>query len=371
MGPFAAPRAPIPVDAVALALPDRRATAIGVALAEGLVAAPLVARAAYGVLKPHQVVIGLIFTLFVLGVVMSSMTAAFRAALVRTRSERRALIAACATGALTSALACLPWLPFMRRFPTAFQMLPGEPTTLGYFLLTGISDSLIIALLWAAVFLYPSAMRAVRDRERELAEARTEAELLRLRSHLEPHFVLNTLNAIAAMVVDEPRAARTMLGALGDLFRDATADRSSEHHTLAREVEWLERYAAIVRGRFGDDGLRFDCSIDEAARVRELPRMLLQPIVENAIQHGALRRDGGGGYVSLRAFTDGDALVCEVRDNGPGPSGAQRRAGARGLAIVERRLALEAPESKLTLDAHPDGGAIAVLRITQRKEHPR
>ncbi len=371
MGPFAAPRDPIAVDSVALALPDRRAIAVGVVLAEGLVAVPLVARAAYGVLKPHQVVIGLLFTLFVLGVVMSSMTAAFRAALVRTRDERRALVAACATGALTSAVACLPWLPIMRRFPTAFQMLPGEPTTISYFLLTGITDSLIISLLWAAVFLYPSAMRAVRDRERELFEARTEAELLRLRSHLEPHFVLNTLNAIAAMVVDEPRAARTMLGALGDLFRDATADRSSEHHTLAREVEWLERYAAIVRGRFGDDGLRFECAVDEDARGLELPRLLLQPIVENAIQHGALRRDGGGGHVSLRAFADGDALVCEVRDNGPGPSGAQRRPGARGLAIVERRLALEAPGSKLTLDPHPDGGAIAVLRITQRKEQPR
>lgn len=249
-------------------------------------------------------------------------------------------------------------------------MIPGEPTTFTYFVSTAVSDSLFIALLWAAVLLYPSALRAVHEHERALDEARTEAELLRLRSHLEPHFVLNTLNAIAGMVVDEPRAARTMLGALGDLFRDATSDRTSEHHTLDREISWLERYAAIARGRYGDS-LRFECDATDEARARLLPRLLLQPIVENAIQHGALRRESGG-TVELRAWVEGTTLVCEITDDGPGPSDLPRRPEARGMAIVERRLALEAPGSAFSLERR---GTVTVARLTieqpiERQEQP-
>jgi LytS/YehU family sensor histidine kinase len=244
--------------------------------------------------------------------------------------------------------------------------MPGEPATVAYFLVTGVSDSFMIAVIWAGVFLYPNALRAVHARERALEDARRDAELLRLRSHLEPHFVLNTLNAIAGMVVDEPRVARRLLGALGDLFRDAVSDRSCERRSVRDELAWLERYAAIVQARYGD-ALRFEWDVEERAMEMEIPRLLLQPIVENAVAHGALRRSEGG-TVRVRVRRDGASLRCEVEDDGPGPSDAPRREGARGLSMVERRLALEAPGSELVLGKTASGGALAVLRIMQRTE---
>lgn len=347
-----------------------KATAVGVLVAVGLIAVPVLTRVAYGVVKPVQAVVSLATSGFLMAMVMGTMTTAFHTAQRSRRGEARALAIAVVSGAVASALSCVPLLPLYRRYPEVFQMIPGEPTTFTYFVSTAVSDSLFIALLWAAVLLYPSALRAVHEHERALDEARTEAELLRLRSHLEPHFVLNTLNAIAGMVVDEPRAARTMLGALGDLFRDATSDRTSEHHTLDREISWLERYAAIARGRYGDS-LRFECDATDEARARLLPRLLLQPIVENAIQHGALRRESGG-TVELRAWVEGTTLVCEITDDGPGPSDLPRRPEARGMAIVERRLALEAPGSAFSLERR---GTVTVARLTieqpiERQEQP-
>lgn len=352
------PRAPIEITYRARA----KGTAIGVLIAVGLIAVPLLTRVAFGVLKPAQVMVSLATSAFLLATVMGAMSTVFHLVRKRMRSELSALVLAAGAGAVASAVSCVPLLPLYRRYPEVFQTIPGEPTTFTYFISTAVSDSLFIALLWAAVLLYPSALRAVREHERALDEARVESELLRLRSHLEPHFVLNTLNAIAGMVVDEPRAARTMLGALGDLFRDATSDRTSEHHTLDREISWLERYASIARGRYGD-ALQFECEATDEARARLLPRLLLQPIVENAIEHGALRRESGG-TVKLRAYVAGTTLICEIKDDGPGPPDAPRRAGARGLAIVERRLALEAPGSSFSLE-RAGAQTLARLKIAQ------
>ncbi|MFO0562082.1 MAG: histidine kinase [Polyangiales bacterium] len=337
-------------------------TAVGVLVAVGLIAIPLLTRAAFGVLQLRHVAVNLLTSLFLLAMVMGAMTTVFHIANQRRRNELVALGLAAVAGAVVSGLACLPLLPFYRRYPEIFQTIPGEPTTFTYFVSTAISDSLFISLLWAALLLYPSALRSMREHERALDEARTEAELLRLRSHLEPHFVLNTLNAIAGMVVHEPRAARSMLGALGDLFRDATSDRTSEHHTLESELGWLERYASIAQGRYGD-ALRFEWEATDEARAMLLPRLLLQPIVENAIQHGALRRESGG-LVRLRAYVRATTLVCDITDNGPGPPDGPRREGARGLAIVERRLALEAPGSTFSL-RRSDEQTLARLEVAQ------
>ncbi|MDP3275164.1 MAG: histidine kinase [Deltaproteobacteria bacterium] len=348
---------------LASALPAGRTMFTGVLAAVGLVAIPLAARTAFGLIPPLQFAACVVLSLPVVTFVVGTMTATLRYALRRMARVRPALALACMVGALETAAICLMFLPLVRRYPAVFQTLPGEPTTALYFLVTGITDSLILTMIWAAVVLYPAALRVVRQREVSLAHARAEAEILRLRAHLEPHFVLNTLNAIAGLVVDEPRQARNMLGALGDLFRDATSDRESEHHTLAQELDWLERYFAIARGRYGNS-LQFDLQISRETRDLLLPRLLLQPIVENAIQHGALRREGLG-TITLRAFVQSSGLVCEILDEGPGPSAEPRRDGARGLSIVERRLALEAPGSEFSLHRRSEGGARALLRIVQ------
>ena len=156
-----------------------------------------------------------------------------------------------------------------------------------------------------------------------------------LRSKLEPHFLLNTLNAIAGLVTQEPRKARRLIGCLGDLLRDSTRDQE-EMQPLCTEITWLQRYAEILTSRHGDV-LHFSWDIEDQTCAVLVPRLLLQPLVENAVKHGALRR-GQGGEVTVSAHLEqlagpGDQrLVCIVADNGPGLPEGELRPGAFGLS---------------------------------------
>jgi sensor histidine kinase YesM len=166
---------------------------------------------------------------------------------------------------------------------------------------------------------------------------------------------LNTLNAIAGLVTEEPREARKLLACLGDLLRDALHD-DDELQTLDEQVAWLRRYAAILQARHGD-AIQFDWNIAREAGGALLPRLLLQPLVENAVKHGALCRRGGGVVVvSADVVQDPELkVVCVVEDNGPGASDAEVRAGAFGLHAVRRRLELRYPGATMRLESSTRG----------------
>lgn len=207
--------------------------------------------------------------------------------------------------------------------------------------------------IWALAFVYPFAVEDARLRALEAERLKSDADLARLRAHLEPHFLLNTLNAIAGLVTDDPRAARRLLAALGDLLRDATRD--GEMQAVGAEVEWLRRYAAILEARY-DGSIAFKWEIDPRASGVEVPRLLLQPLVENAVKHGALAR-GEGGEVVVSVELDGDdsVLRCTISDNGPGIADAPARSGAFGLDAVRRRLSLKDPRASLAIDSSASG----------------
>ncbi len=236
----------------------------------------------------------------------------------------------------------------------------------------GAISGLLLAGIWGLAFVSPHLTEQAQLRRLETEQLRSEAErlrtaseLARLRSQLEPHFLLNTLNTIAGFVTQDPREARRLLGCLGDLLRDSL-EAQGEERTLDDEVAWLKRYAEILESRHGD-ALRFHWDVPPGAGGVRLPALLLQPLVENAVQHGALCRDGGGRvtlHVELRATGEGEAprLVCTVTDNGPGLSASAPRAGALGLHTVRRRLALERPGSALRLQSS-GAGTSAIVEI--------
>src|SRR5262249_9539583 len=152
---------------------------------------------------------------------------------------------------------------------------------------------------------YPFAVEGARVRDLEALELRTRAELVRLRAHLEPHFMLNTLNAIAGLVTEEPREARRLLVCLGDLLRDAVQSQG-DHETLEKQVAWLRRYSEILESRHRG-ALRFEWNVASDCREAVLPRLLLQPLVENAVKHGALHRaDEHAGLVTVQASRSPD-----------------------------------------------------------------
>ena len=193
--------------------------------------------------------------------------------------------------------------------------------------------------LWALAFVFPFALEDARFRALEAQQLRTAAELARLRSHLEPHFLLNTLNAIAGLVTEDPRASRRLLASLGDLLRDSLRDEG-EMQPLGEQIDWLRHYAQILEERHAGH-LAFDWKVAAETRAALLPRLLLQPLVENAVKHGALGRKSGG-RIEVRAEVVGATkLVCTVEDNGLGVPEGKTRPGAFGLLSVRRRLALQ------------------------------
>ena len=263
------------------------------------------------------------------------LTAVFRHGVARRRSAAWsfALSSVLAIG-LAVAASCSAW--WIQR-SLGLPLLGGMSTMrLSIAAQLGAFDGLVALGLWALAILIPFAVpRAV-----EAEQLRTAAELARLRANLQPHFLLNTLNTVAGLVAEDPREARNLIGALGDLLRDSLVD-GGELQTIDDEVAWLKRYAAILEIRHRGS-LAFRWDIAEAARDVRIPRLLLQPLLENAVKHGALRRRGGG-EVSIRAALDHSAarLTCVIEDNGPGPAAGGPREGGRGLALVTRRLELE------------------------------
>jgi signal transduction histidine kinase len=208
--------------------------------------------------------------------------------------------------------------------------------------------------LWALGFVFPFAMEDARFRGLEAQQLRTAAELARLRSHLEPHFLLNTLNAIAGLTTEDPRAARRLISSLGDLLRDSLRDEG-EMQTLGEQIDWLRHYAQILEERHAGQ-LAFRWEVAAETRAALLPRLILQPLVENAVKHGALGRKDGGTIAVSCAVTDAKKLVCTVEDNGRGIPEGKTSPGAFGLRSVRRRLALQyAERASFRLESSPSG----------------
>jgi LytS/YehU family sensor histidine kinase len=224
-------------------------------------------------------------------------------------------------------------------------------------LLSEVGDGALASLylfgLWMLAFRYPDLVRASRLRSLEADRLRARAELVQLRAHLQPHFLRNTLNAVAALITEEPREARRMLATMGDLLTESLEGAASRQ-TLHDEIAWLQRYAAILMARH-HGSLLFRWDIAPSVRGTVVPALLLQPLVENAALHGALCRDGDG-VVSVRAFgcpEVGTRIVVE--DNGPGFDPACRTGATLGLYLVRRRVALECPGAQFRIESSPNG----------------
>ena len=176
-------------------------------------------------------------------------------------------------------------------------------------------------------------------REAHLETRLVEARLKTLEAELHPHFLFNTLHAISTLLHTKPEVADRMISRLSDLLR-LTFDRSGAPKVaLQEELEFLQKYLEIEQIRF-QDRLSVHYDIDPATLDAEVPRLILQPIVENAIKHGVSPRTGPGS-VHIGARVDGDRLCLEVRDNGVGLSGKARLQFDRGVGLANTRDRLE------------------------------
>jgi signal transduction histidine kinase len=217
--------------------------------------------------------------------------------------------------------------------------------------------STFVGLSYAVAFYREGQARAVK--EAHLETRLVEARLRTLEAELHPHFLFNTLHAISTLVHSNPEAADRMISRLSDLLR-LTFDRSGAAGvSLQEELEFLQKYLEIEQTRFHDRlSVRFD--IDPDTLDAEVPRMLLQPLVENAIKHGVSPRPGNG-LIQIASQRRGDTLWLEVRDNGGGLTASGRARLNAGVGLSNTRDRLECLYgSKQRLDFSDEATGLAV-----------
>jgi signal transduction histidine kinase len=214
-------------------------------------------------------------------------------------------------------------------------------------------------VLVLAVRHYTTAMERKR-REAELTTAFANAQLTALRAQLHPHFLFNTLNSISALVAEDPQVARKTIAELGELLRTTLREGARRTWSLREELALVERYVAIERMRFGERlSLRVAC--EPATLGAEVPTLLLQPLVENAILHG-IQPALQGGTVEIAARRVGDRLELEVSDDGVGLAGDTTE--RVGLSNCRERLATYfGDDQTLTLERRTPTGTRVVVRL--------
>jgi two-component system LytT family sensor kinase len=219
------------------------------------------------------------------------------------------------------------------------------------------------------------------SREAVLLQQVTEAELRALRAQINPHFLFNSLNSIANLVVTHPDQAETMTLRLARVFRYVLANSSRPLIPLREEIEFLRTYLQIEEARFGSR-LTVSIEVDLAIAMERIPSLILQPLVENALKHG-LGPKPGPGHLWIAAEAQGNLMRLRVEDDGMGPgrggpqnghvwtvaqSGNGGRSNGVGLENIAQRLkALYQEQSEMTLQAREAGGTIVTIVLPREK----
>lgn len=244
-----------------------------------------------------------------------------------------------------------------------------DPGPLFYRYLMEYHVQFMIFILVAATVHAAARLRASRERERESAELAlrasnlqaqlSEARLTALQGQLQPHFLFNTLNMISSLMYEDVGKADRMMTRLSTLLRMSLDTSERPSVPLRQEMDILAVYLEIMEARFGQRlcvTRHMDDGVDEA----QVPALLLQPLVENAIRHGAPEPDRQL-EILVRAVRDGDHLRLEVCDNGPGLPVSDAMPDGLGLRSIRDRLAaLYGDDAQLRLENLAPRG----LRVT-------
>jgi two-component system, LytTR family, sensor kinase len=211
-------------------------------------------------------------------------------------------------------------------------------------------------------------------RQRETVALRAqlvESRLDSLRAQLNPHFLFNTLNAVAGLATTDPKRVQKILTQLSDLLRYTLTGSADQEITVDSELALLRQYLDILELRY-TGFLKTHIISDPSVRDALVPNMILQPLAENALKHG-VSRAGGEGLIEARATREGDHVVLTITDSGPGkrrrsaPAANQRQGAGFGLRHTRERLQqLYGADGLFQLIPTSEGGMIAELRIPYR-----
>lgn len=229
---------------------------------------------------------------------------------------------------------------------------------------TRITLALTVVATVVAVVVLSSLERLHAARLQAEAAQRQAAEhqLRLLQSQLEPHMLFNTLANLRVLIGLDPPRAQAMLDRLIAFLRSTLAASRAPRHALAAEFDRTADYLALMAVRMGDR-LQTTLSLPEDLRELQVPPLLLQPLVENAIQHG-LEPKIEGGRIEVHARAEDHTLLLTVLDTGAGLGAGPRPGGGFGLAQVRERLAtLYGERAAFTIEDAAAGGTRATVRL--------
>jgi two-component system LytT family sensor kinase len=232
-------------------------------------------------------------------------------------------------------------------------------------------DLLIALLIVIAVhaLLYYRNFRASELSQASLRTQLAQAQLRALKMQIHPHFLFNTLHSISSLVLENPPKANSMIARLGDFLRLTLENSDEQLVTLKEETEFLRCYLEIEQVRFGDR-LTVAFDLEPMTLSARVPHLILQPVVENAIQHAVAPR-GTESHIEIEAKRSNGLLRLEIRDNGPGIAAKRILPEKQGVGLSNVRARLDqiyGRAFRLELTNDPEGGLNVLMEIPFRSQ---
>jgi len=221
--------------------------------------------------------------------------------------------------------------------------------------------TLIVALI-SELFYTLEEQKESEHRKTDAEKLAREAELYKLRQQLQPHFLFNSLNSISALITIQPAQARKMIQQLSDFLRGTLKKEDNQWISLEDELQHLQLYLDIEKVRFGH---RLNTSLhSETCDKLQLPSMLLQPLVENAIKFG-LYDTTDTVTISIAATQENNYLVITIQNPFDPETSSPKQGTGFGLSSVQRRLYLLFARNDLLNTSHRDNQFTTVIKIPQ------
>jgi two-component system LytT family sensor kinase len=267
------------------------------------------------------------------------------------------------------------WNTWLEKWLNPYQLHP-PPGPFTSILFARFYNGILSALILYASILAISYVLDSRDRlalqqteTARLNEQLSKAQLDALRRQIEPHFLFNTLNAVAGLVREKKNEeAVNMIAALSDFLRRTLEESSRQQVPLGEELEFLQKYLDIQKVRFADR-LQLSVNVPMDLSLAQVPFLILQPVVENAIKHGIAKRVHGGA-IRIDAFRSNEMLKLNVYNDGPSlPENWEETRSGIGITNMRTRLqSLYGNSFELSLRNHGPGGVELSVSLPFREK---
>ena len=249
-------------------------------------------------------------------------------------------LGACAGIGLTQAAWVAGWEAWLNPWAIMPRPDPFAQAWLHKFYGGLLSTAILYSLILLAAYMAESRQQIARQHMEtaRLNEQLSKAQLNALRRQIEPHFLFNTLNAIAGLMREKKNdAAVSMIVGLSDFLRRVVEDSDRQQVALGEELEFTRKYLDIQKARFAER-LKFSVDVPEELLTAQVPSLILQPMVENAVKHGIAKRVQGGA-IRISARRNNGTLTLRVYNDGPAlPAGWGNGQSGIGIANVRTRL---------------------------------